>query len=143
MFQSIVPLVPNWGLLFLRIGLALTFLVHGLPKLNSNSPMHGIAGFTGFLTQLHVPAPRFFAWVVALVETVGAVLFGAGLLSRIMALLLAIDMLVALFAKIGMHVPFVANQTTGWELDMNMLLGSLLVVLAGPGMLSLDALLGI
>lgn len=143
MFQSIVPLVPNWGLLILRIGLAMTFLVHGLPKLNPNSPMHGIAGFTGFLSQLHVPAPRFFAWLVALLETVGAVLLGLGLVSRILALGLAVDMLVALLAKRSMHVPFVADQTTGWELDLNMLLGSLLMVLAGPGTLSLDALLGI
>jgi uncharacterized membrane protein YphA (DoxX/SURF4 family) len=47
------------------------------------------------LKQLRVPLPVFFAWVVSLLETVGAVLLLFGLGTRILAIGFAIDMFVA------------------------------------------------
>jgi uncharacterized membrane protein YphA (DoxX/SURF4 family) len=44
-----------------------------------------------------VPAPAFFAWIVALLETVGSILLILGLGTRILALGLVINMLVAIF----------------------------------------------
>src|SRR5205809_3447256 len=96
MLQNLFGPYADLGLLILRIGLALVMIAHGLPKINPNSPMKGIAGMEGFLKQMNVPMPTFFAWVVALLETVGAVLLIIGLGTRILAVGFAIDMLMAI-----------------------------------------------
>src|SRR3954468_21945981 len=108
---------PSVGLLILRVGLAVVFIMHGWPKLNPNSPMKGTAGFAGFLKQMNVPMPMFFAWIVALLETVGSVLLVLGIGTRILGLLFAIDMLVAIVkARIGMmKSPFAGGNGIGWE----------------------------
>jgi len=97
MLESIFAPVSGWGLLVLRLAAGIIFIVHGWPKLNPNSEMKGPAGFGGFLKQMGVPLPILFGWLVALLETVGAVLLILGLGTRILAVLFAIDMLVAIF----------------------------------------------
>jgi uncharacterized membrane protein YphA (DoxX/SURF4 family) len=145
MLENIFSPFSDWGLLILRLGLGMIFLVHGWPKLNPNSPMKGAAGFSGFLKQIGVPLPAFFAWIVALLETVGAVLLILGLGTRILAILFAIDMLVAIFvAKRGfMKVPFMAQQTTGWEFDFILLVAALTLLFTGAGVIALDPALGL
>jgi putative oxidoreductase len=107
--------------------------------------MRGTAGFAGFLRQMGIPLPGFFAWVVALLETLGAVLLILGLGTRILALGFAVDMLVAiLVAKRGfMKVPFMAQQATGWEFDFALLAGALALIFTGAGRIALDPLFGL
>lgn len=145
MLTDIFAPYGNLGPLILRIGLALVFLAHGWPKLNPNGPMKGPAGFAGFLTQLGVPMPLLAAWVVALLETVGAVLLILGLGTRIWAIGFAIDMLVAIWlARIGMgKASFAGGQTIGWEFEFALLVGALALVFIGAGSLSLDAVIGL
>ncbi len=144
MLESIFSPYDDWGLLILRLAMGIVFFAHGWPKINPNSPFKGVAGFAGFLKQMGIPLPGFFAWVVALLETVGAILLVVGLGTRILALLFAIDMLVAtLVAKIRfMRVPFIAQQTTGWELDFMLLAASLALLFSGAGSIALDPVLG-
>jgi putative oxidoreductase len=131
------------GPLILRLGLGAVFIAHGLPKLNPKSPMQGIAGFAGFLKQLGVPLPTLSAWLVALLESVGAVLLILGLGTRILGLALAIDMLVAIWlAKIRMMKAGFSGQN-GWEFEFALLVGALALVFTGAGPLGLDALLGL
>jgi len=139
MFDARFPWSSDLGKLVLRVSLGILFIPHGLPKLKNP------AGFAGFLTQLHVPAPMLFAWVVALLEVVGGVMLIAGLLTRIVALGLAVEMLVAILAvKIGMaHAPFTSTrQTPGWEFEFLLLAASLALVFTGPGGYAIDAALG-
>lgn len=145
MLENIFSPFTDWGLLILRFAMGIIFLVHGWPKLNPNSPMKGTAGFGGFLKQMGMPLPMFFAWVVALLETVGAVLLVLGLGARILAVLFAINMLVAiLLAKMRfMKVGFMAQQTTGWEFDFALLAGSLALLFTGAGSIALDPILGL
>ncbi len=145
MLESALMPYRDVGLLILRVAMGILFVVHGWPKLNPNSPIRGTAGFAGFLKQMGVPLPLFFAWVVALLETVGAVLLILGLGTRILALGFAIEMLVAAFvAKRGfMKVPFTAQQATGWELDFILLAASLALLFLGAGSIALDPLLGL
>jgi putative oxidoreductase len=144
MLESIFSPLSDWGLLILRLAMGIIFLSHGWPKLNPNSPMKGTAGFGGFLKQMGVPLPGLFAWVVALLETVGAVLLILGLGTRILAVGFAIDMLVAtLVAKRGfMKVPFMAQQATGWEFDFALLAASLALLFTGAGSIALDPVVG-
>lgn len=144
MLESIFAPFSDWGLLILRLGIGIIFLAHGWPKL-PGGPMGGPAGFGGFLKQMGVPLPTFFAWVVALLETVGAVLLILGLGTRLLAVLFAVDMLVAiLVAKRGfMKVGFMAQQTTGWEFDFALLAGALALLFTGAGSLALDPVVGL
>ncbi|MDR7487790.1 MAG: DoxX family protein [Armatimonadota bacterium] len=135
----------DWGLLVLRVGLGVTFLPHGWNKITPRGPMRGPAGFAGWLRQLGVPAPLFFAWVVALMESVGAVLLILGLLTRLIALGLAINMLVAItLVKRGMAKKrFMEADGTGWELEFALLVAALALVLAGAGRIALDPMVGL
>lgn len=143
MLEDLFASTRDLGPLILRIGLALVFWAHGWPKLNPNSEMKGTAGFAGFLKQMGTPLPTFFAWVVALLETVGAVLLILGLGTRILALGFAIDMLVAIYlAKIRMmKAPF--SGQNGWDFEFALMAGSLALLFSGAGSLSLDAFIGL
>ena len=145
MFENIFSPFADVGLLMLRLGVGIIFLYHGWPKLNPNSMMKGTAGFGGFLKQMGVPLPMFFAWVVALLETVGAVLLILGLGTRILAVGFAITMLVAiLLAKIRfMKLPFAAQQATGWEFDFALFTGALTLLFTGAGSIALDSVVGL
>lgn len=145
MLENIFSPFSDWGLLILRLAMGIIFIVHGWPKLNPNSPMKGTAGFAGFLKQMGVPLPTFFAWVVALLETLGAVLLILGLGTRVVTLLLAINMLVAIFVakRRFMKVGFAAQQATGWEFDFALLAGALALLFTGAGSIALDPVVGL
>ncbi len=80
--------------LSLRILLGIGFLVHGAPKLFSAA---GHAGFVAMLQQIGIPASGFFAWVVGIVEFFGGIALVIGFFTAEATVLLAINMLVAMF----------------------------------------------
>jgi putative oxidoreductase len=125
------------GLLILRIGLAIVFWAHGWPKLNPKSESKGVAGMAGFLKQIKIPAPVFFAWVVALLETVGMVLLVLGIGTRVIAVMLVINMIVAIVSvKIGLAKAKFSGQG-GWELEFILAVAALALVFTGAGALAL------
>jgi putative oxidoreductase len=82
--------------------------------------------------------------VVTFVELIGGILLIIGLLSRLAALILAIEMIfTTLLVKV--HVGFIAppGGGAGAELDLILLAAFLTILLAGPGRLALDELLGV
>ncbi len=125
------------GELILRLALGVTFFAHGRGKLKNP------AGFAAFLRQIHVPAPLFNAWLVALLETAGAVLLILGIATRILALGLAVDMGVALATvRIG-KAPFASGpQGGGWELEFLLLAVAVALLFTGAGRFALDSYLG-
>ncbi len=132
-----VPYYPGWGLALLRLVLGLIFIVHGWDKLFGEA---GIGGFAEFLSSLGIPAPVVMAWVVALVEFVGGLLVLVGWLTRWVAIVLFVEMLVATFT---VHVPhgfFVFRPEGQWGYEYNLLLlaGLGTLILSGSGKLALD-----
>src|SRR5690349_21940641 len=126
------------GELIRRLALGIAFFGHGREKLKNP------AGFAAFLWQIHVPVPLFNAWLVALLETVGAVLLIVGVATRLLALGLAIDMVVALATvRIGKAHFTSGPQAAGWELEFLLLALSLALVFTGAGRLGLDRYLGL
>lgn len=118
------------GLLVLRVfaGLALA-LGHGLGKIPPSE------GFVGMLGGMGVPSPGAAAWLSGLAELGGGLLLALGLLTRPAALLIAINMAVAVvMAHAG--DPFARR-----ELPLMFLAVALLYLLAGPGRYSADAAL--
>ncbi|HUU49044.1 MAG TPA: DoxX family protein [Nitrosopumilaceae archaeon] len=110
----------------LRTVIGVLFIAHGVGKFNP--------GFVGFLTE-QVGLPAEMQIPIALAETVGGTVIIIGVLSRISASILAIDMLGAIFLVRG------ASNLTGqggYELDLILLSGVLVIIVAGPGRVSIS-----
>ena len=85
----------------------------------------------------------FFAWVVALLETVGAALLILGLGTRILALGFAIDMLVAIqLVKRKMQKAGFMDQKGGWEFEFALMAAALALLFTGAGSIGLDRFIG-
>jgi putative oxidoreductase len=123
-----------YAVTILRVLVGITFFLHGLPKLSN------LAGFTGFLTSLGVPLPGVAGPAIMALEVVGGLLLIAGLGTRWVSLLFAVEMLVTtLLVKSG--VGFIAPQDApgvGAELDLLLLASSLILLAYGSGQLSIE-----
>jgi putative oxidoreductase len=111
--------------------------VHGLEKLTD-----GPAGFGQFLEQLEVPAPALMAWLVTLLELVGGALLVVGFLSRLVALLMTIELSTAI-ALVTWSNGLIAVEGVGFERDLAYITGFITVLLLGPGRPSLDHAMGL
>ncbi|WP_281444857.1 DoxX family protein, partial [Paenarthrobacter nicotinovorans] len=113
------------ALTILRVIAGFLFAAHGWQKFNEFT----IAGTQASFTQMGVPGASVVAPIVATLELVGGIALILGLLTRVFAALLAIDMLGALFL---VHAPagiFVANG--GYELVLLFAGAALALALAG------------
>ncbi len=124
------------GKLVLRVSVALLILLHGIAKLQS-----GVGGIAGMLAGHGLPA--FLAYGVYLGEVVGPALVIIGLFTRIGALLMVGNMLVA-FALAHMSELFSLGNMGGWALETQglFLFGSIAIALLGAGRLSVGGLNG-
>jgi uncharacterized membrane protein YphA (DoxX/SURF4 family) len=113
------PANEKLGLFVLRLTLGSIFMVHGISKLSNMEGTIGFFGMIGF--------SAFWAWVVALVETIGGAAVILGIWTRMVSSLLAITMIVAIFsAKSG-------KGFGGSELEIALLGLSLGIGLIGCG----------
>jgi len=122
---------PGWGVLPLRLVLGLVFVAHGAQKLFG----FGLAGTAGFLGSLGIPLPAVAAAGLITVELLGGVALILGAWTRIVAALLAADMLVAILTvhlRGGFFVP------DGVEFVLTLLGGCLTLVGLGAGPCSVD-----
>lgn len=127
----------QWGMLALRFIVGLVMLVAGWMKLFE----FGVASFAKALAAEGVPLPELFAWGVTLLEVVGGSFIIIGLLSRVAALLLTIDMVVAILLvswELGFLSP---TGKSGSEINLLLIGGLLAILFAGPGSISLDKVL--
>jgi putative oxidoreductase len=93
------------GLLFLRIGLGVSFLIHGFPKLLGGPEKWTALGGAMGLLGLDF-APLFWGLMAALSETLGGLLLMLGIFFRPACLFLALTMAVALNMHISKGDPF-------------------------------------
>jgi putative oxidoreductase len=96
---------------------------------------------TNFFTSLGIPFPAANAVFVSWLEFVGGILLAVGFLSRPLALLLVIDMLVA-YVTAGRDdlLAFFSNPGKFYGNDaFTFLFASLIVFIFGPGKWSVDA----
>ena len=129
----------NWGVLPLRIALGIIFIAHGSQKLFGAFGGYGIMKTAGFLGSLGLHPAIFWAWVLIVAEFSGGLGLLVGLLTRLSALGIAIDMLVAILlvhAKNG----FFASRG-GFEYPLILLATSVTLIILGAGDYSLDALI--
>src|SRR3989338_975175 len=88
----------QWASLILRVVVGIVFFAHGGQKLLGWFGGSGIDGTAGFLQQIGFAGAGFFAWVLALVEFFGGIALILGAFTSVVAVLLAINMLVAILA---------------------------------------------
>jgi putative oxidoreductase len=121
------------GLLALRVVVGAALMFHGWPKIQN--PMQWMGA--------DAPVPGFLQACAAVAEFVGGGALIFGLLTRLFALMLVINMAVAAgMVHISKGDPFVGKpDEPSWELAAVYFACALLILLAGPGTLSLDALL--
>ena len=116
----------------LRIVLGFLFAAHGWQKFNEWT----IAGTQASFAKMGVPAAEIAAPAVAVLEFAGGIALVLGILTRVVAALLALNMLGALFL---VHAPagvFAANG--GYELVLLLAAGAFALALTGAGRASLD-----
>jgi putative oxidoreductase len=126
--------------LALRVIAAIIMLAHGWQKLTEMGP----GNFGGQrLAGLGVPLPVFMGYVVTFLEIIGGILLIIGFLSRLAALLLTIDLVVAILL-VKVNVGFLSGSSgTGAELDLALIACFLVILFTGPGKLSVDHALGL
>lgn len=121
--------------ILLCLAFGFLFLAHGWQKFFQ----YTIEGTTATFGQMGVPAAGLIAPVAATLEIVGGAAIILGLLTRVFAGLLGLQMVAALFM---VHAPagvFVENG--GFELVLALAAGALALFTVGPGRISLDALI--
>jgi putative oxidoreductase len=133
---------PSVGLLVGRVVVGFIMAAHGWQKLFDMGP----ANFgRQTLDPLGVPAPVAAGYVVTFTELIGGLLLMAGLLTRLAAIALTIDLAVAIIlVKSGSPLIVPPDEPgAGLELDLALIAGFVIALFSGPGRLSLDRVLGV
>ena len=120
-----------FGLAVLRLSLAVIFFSHGYPKI-----AHTATGMQTFFVEHGLPG--YFVYVSGVLEVFGAMLLVLGLFTRGAALLLAVEMGVAIW-KVHSGGGYLAVHN--YEFPLAVLAASFALATVGAGSLSLDGLL--
>lgn len=122
----------NVGLLVLRIGIGLIFIIHGVPKL-----MGGVEGWTQLGSTMSIVgisfAPAFWGFMAAATEVVGGLFIILGLLHRPVAVMLVFTMIVAVLMHVTAGDPF-----TVYSNALKALVVFVALAITGPGVYSVD-----
>ena len=108
----------------LRSAIGVIFIVHGISKFNP--------GFANFLTNIGIPVEMQIP--IALAELIPGVFLVFGVLSRLSAGLILIIMLGAIFYVKGAQS---LTGDKGAEIDLILLASSIVIMIAGPGKISI------
>lgn len=125
--QNLEKLKPL-ALLLLRIALGAIFIYHGYPKLTHAAQWVGNFDHMGF--------PGYFAYIAGVLEVFGGAVLIVGVFTRIAALLLAIEMAVALLKVHGL----IANPANvhAYEFPLVLCVSAFVLATVGPSLFSID-----
>lgn len=131
-FAGLAPVI-------VRVVVGIVMFAHGLQKLTGPGP----AGFgQGALASLGVPFPVFFGYLLTFGELLGGLALIAGLLTRLLALALTVQLIGAILL-VKINVGLIGEGGTGAELDLALIAGLVTLALLGPGRPSLDHAFGL
>lgn len=129
--QSSTASFDDIGKLLLRTGLALLLLFHGISK---------VAGGIGFISGMVAKAgmPEAFAYLVYVGEVIAPLLILVGIWTRPAALVVAINMVVAVLLVHGGEF-FTMTKSGGWALELQgfYFIAAVVLALQGAGRYSL------
>jgi len=135
-FASIADRLESLLLLLIRLYWGWQFATDGWGKL------HHLARVGNYFAQLNLPAPHATALFVGLVEFAGGITLAIGLLSRLTALVLFVNMTVAFWAaEKDAFLGVISNPDKFQAADAyNYWFAALLILILGPGLFALDTL---
>lgn len=118
-------------MLLLRLVLAVVFGAYGYAKWAG-----GMDRFVGLLMTIHLPYPPVTAHIVAALELGGAALLALGIATRLIGLLLAVEMGVAIATVVWRQGFF-----GGYAFELTLLTAALALAAAGGGAFSVPTAL--
>jgi putative oxidoreductase len=136
-FAHLADFLRSPFLLLVRLYWGWQFMQTGWGKL------HNLGHVKAFFTSLGIPAPAVMAPAISMLEFVGGILLIVGLGSRLIGLLLAGNMFVAYVTSDRQALGSVLSDPAKFYIadPFTFLFASLIVLVFGAGLFSLDALL--
>jgi putative oxidoreductase len=128
--RALEDIHPGRGITAVRAMMGIILIKAGLDKLPN------LGGFAGFLGQIGFPAPDVMAPFIGILELVGGILVLVGFGAHWLGLIFLVEFLVTTF--------IVKLPRMGWDptrIDLMMLAGALMLLLAGAGKASVDEML--
>ena len=123
----------------LRVGAGVIFMAHGAQKLFGWFGGYGLEGTGGWMESIGLAPGYLMALMAGSAEFFGGLLLVLGLLVRPSAAVLAITMLVAIFAVHFENGLFMANN--GYEFGLSLLVISAALAIRGAGSYSVDRII--
>jgi putative oxidoreductase len=128
----------------MRLVLGVVFFLHGSQKMLGSFGGFGFSGtMQAFTGMMHIPAP--FAFLAICAEFFGGLALIPGLLARVAAFGIAVNMIVAVLMVHLPHGPFMnwyGNQKgEGYEYHLLALALAIPIIIRGAGAFSVDGLL--
>ena len=135
-FFHFVDYLQHPFLLFVRLYWGIQLMQSGWGKL------HHLDKVTDFFTSLSLPMPHQMAIFISCVEFFGGLFLALGLLSRVTSLVLTINMIMAYVTadKEAFSSLFSDPDKFAAAAPYVFLVAALIILFAGPGIFSLDAL---
>ena len=142
--RKLLATVNDNSLTLMRLVLGVVFFLHGSQKMLGWFGGFGFSGTMNFFTsQMHIPAP--FAFLAICAEFFGGLGLIVGLLARIAAFGIAVNMLVAIWLVHVHNGPFMnwyGNQKgEGYEYHLLALALAIPIIMRGAGAFSVDGAL--
>jgi putative oxidoreductase len=141
MFKKLVNTDNDIATLVIRVLLGVVFFPHGMQKLLGWYGGYGFTGSMGFFTEtLHVPA--IFAFLAIMAEGLGSLGLITGLLTRVAAFGIGVNMVVAVYMlhwQNGFFMNWFGNQKgEGFEFHLLVIAIAVALIIKGGGALSVD-----
>jgi putative oxidoreductase len=144
MFKKLLQTDNDIAIMILRIGLGIMFFPHGMQKLFGWYGGNGFSGTMGFfMNNLHIPA--LFAFLAIMAEGLGSLGLLTGLLTRVAAFGVTVNMIVAVYMlhwQHGFFMNWFGNQKgEGFEFHILAIAMGIALMIRGGGALSVDGAL--
>lgn len=141
MFRKLLATSDDWTLTLLRLFLGVIFFAHGAQKALGWFGGYGFSGTMGFFTgMLHIPAP--FAFLAICAEFLGGIGLILGLLGRVAAFGITVNMLVAILmvhSQFGFFMNWSGQQKgEGFEYHLLAIVVAVVLMVRGSGGFSID-----
>ena len=141
MLRKLLATSDDWTLTLLRLFLGVIFFAHGAQKTLGWFGGYGFSGTMGFFTgMLHIPAP--FAFLAICAEFLGSIGLILGLLGRVAAFGITINMLVAVLmvhGQFGFFMNWSGQQKgEGFEYHLLAIVVAVVLMVRGSGAFSVD-----
>jgi putative oxidoreductase len=144
MFKKLVNTDNDIATLVIRVMLGVVFFPHGMQKLLGWYGGYGFTGSMGFFTDtLHIPA--LFAFLAIMAEGLGSLGLITGLLTRVAAFGIGVNMVVAVYMLHWQHGFFMnwfgQQKGEGFEFHLLVIAMAIALIIKGGGALSVDRVL--